>query len=507
MTRSGAEYLAGLRNDRAVYLNGERVGDVTTHPAFAEAARSVAALYDLAHDPANRAVMTFPSPRDGRPVNKSWLVPRTRDDLTARRVAIKRTADRSYGLLGRSPDHVASFFAGFAGALDFFARGGQQFADNLARFYAKACDEDLYLSYAIVQPSIDRAKPAHQQPEPYLYAGVAGERDGGIVLRGAQMLATGGPISDWVLVTVILPLRPGDEDYAFSVVVPLDAPGLKLYCRRPYAIGPTSVFDYPLSTRFDEMDALVVLDDVFVPWEHVFVYKNLELTAGQFGVTSAHVLGNTQAHIRSWAKLQFLAGLVRRIAERGGTLARPDVLANLGDLATRVSLVEGLIMAAEAQAAPDPFGVMRPCDAYLYASQVLQQAMYPEIMMQVRGLMGGSVIQLPSAAQDLLAPETAADVNRYVRWPAAGGEERVKLLKLLWDLVGSEFGSRHLQYEMFYAGEPNAIKGREYRSFDWAAAERLVDHCLQSYDLRTPAASTTAADGAPAVGGGRRTAR
>src|SRR5262249_27391167 len=252
----------------------------------------------------------------------------------------------------------------------------------------------------------------------------------------------------------------------------------------------TSVFDYPLSTRFDEMDALVVLDDVLVPWEHVFVYKNLELTAGQFGVTPAHVLGNTQAHIRSWAKLQFLAALVRRICERNGTIARPDVVAQLGDLATRVSLVEALIMAAEAQASPDPFGVMRPFDAYLYASQVLQQAMYPEIVQQVRGMMGGSVIQLPSSANELLSPETAADVNRYVRWPEAGGEERVKLLKLLWDLIGSEFGARHLQYEMFYAGEPGAIKGREYRTFDWAAAERLLDQCLQSYDLRTTAAST-----------------
>ncbi len=495
MTRSGADYLAGLRNDRSVYLNGERVADVTTHPAFAGAARSVAALFDLAHDPANREVMTFPSPRDGRPVNKSWLVPRTREDLAARRVAIKRTADRSYGLLGRSPDHVASFFAGFAGSLDFFARGGQRFADNLARFYAKACDEDLYLSYAIVQPSVDRMKPAHQQPEPYLYAGVAAERDGGIVLRGAQMLATGGPISDWVFITVILPLRPGDEDYAFSAVVPADAPGLKLYCRRPYAVGAPSVFDYPLATRFDEMDALVVLDDVYVPWEQVFVCKNLELTAGQFGVTAAHVLGNTQAHIRSWAKLQFLAGLVRRIAERSGTLARPDVVANLGELATRVSLVEGLILGAEAQAAPDQFGVMRPYDAFLYASQVLQQAMYPEIIQQVRGMMGGSVIQLPASAQDLLSADTAADVNRYVRWPEAGGEERVKLLKLLWDLIGSEFGSRHLQYEMFYAGEPNAIKGREYRSFDWAAAERLVDQCLESYDLHTAPAATGGAPG------------
>ena len=117
--------------------------------------------------------MTYPSPRDGRPINKCWLVPRTREDLAARRCAIKYWADASYGLLGRSPDHVASFFAGFAGSPAFYARGGQQFADNLMRFAAKAADDDLYLSYVIVHPTIDRAKPAHQQAEPYLYAGVA----------------------------------------------------------------------------------------------------------------------------------------------------------------------------------------------------------------------------------------------------------------------------------------------------------------------------------------------
>ncbi|HLI26451.1 MAG TPA: 4-hydroxyphenylacetate 3-hydroxylase N-terminal domain-containing protein [Chloroflexota bacterium] len=490
MTRSGADYLASLRDRRNVYLDGERVEDVTTHPAFAAAVQAIAALYDFAHAPANRELMTYPSERDGRPVNKAWLVPRTREDLAARRRAIKAWADLSYGLLGRSPDHVASFFAGFAGSLPFFARGGQQFADNLARFYAKAADEDLYLSYAIVQPVIDRSKPAHQQAEPYLYAGVVEERDGGIIVRGAQMLATGGVMSDWCYISVILPLPPGDEDYALSLVVPLDAPGLKLYVRRPYARTASSVFDYPLSSRFDETDALVVLDDVFVPWEHVFVYRNRELCAGQFSVTAAHVIGNTQAHIRSWAKLQFLVGLVRRICEANGQLAKPEVVAQLGDLATRVSLVEGLVLAAEAAAEPDEFGVMRPKDALVYASQVYQQQMYPELLTAIRAMLGGSVIQLPSSAADLLSPATRPDLERYVRWPRATAVERVKLLKLLWDLLGSEFAARHLQYEMFYAGEPNAIRGREYRTFDWAAAEALVERCLRSYDLDTVAAST-----------------
>src|SRR5215510_6259096 len=154
MTRSGDDYVRGLRDGRTVLFDGERVSDVTRHPAFAGGVRTVAHLYDLAHDASNRELMTYPSPRDGRPINKSWLVPRTRADLAARRRAIKFWADASYGFLGRSPDHVASFMAGFAGSPAFYARGGQAFADNLLRFAAKAADEDLYVSYAIVHPII-----------------------------------------------------------------------------------------------------------------------------------------------------------------------------------------------------------------------------------------------------------------------------------------------------------------------------------------------------------------
>jgi len=481
MTRSGDDYLRGLRDGRAIFLNGERVADVANHPAFAAGIRTVAGLFDLAHDPGNRDLMTYPSPRDGRPINKAWMVPRTRADLAARRQAIKSWADASFGFLGRSPDHVASFFAGFAGSPAFYARAGQQFADNLLRFAAKAADEDLYVSYVIVHPTIDRAKPAHQQAAPYLYAGAAAERDGGIVLRGAQMLGTGSVMSDYIFVTVILPLKPGDEDYAISCVVPNGAPGLKLYPRRPYAVGAASVFDYPLSSRFDESDSLVVFDDVFVPWEEVFIYKNIELTAGQFSATAAHVLGNTQSHIRSWAKLQFMVGLVKRCMDASGRSATSETVSQLGDLATRVSIVEGMILGAEVAAEPDRFGVMRPKDSLLYASQVYQQAMYPALLNQIRGLMGGSLIQLPATVRELTAPESAADIERYVRWPRAAGELRVKLLKLLWDAIGSEFASRHLQYEMFYAGESSAIHGREFRNFDWAAAEGLVDKCLASY--------------------------
>jgi 4-hydroxyphenylacetate 3-monooxygenase len=490
MTRTGSDYIRSIRDGRNVFLDGSKVEDVTVHPAYAEGVKAVARLYDIASDPANRGLMTYPSPGDAQPINTIWLIPRTPEDLVARRRAHKTWSDATYGLLGRSPDHVAAFLAGFAGAPDFFARGGQHFADNLLRVYDKASREDLYMAYTIVHPTVDRSKPASKQPEPNLYASVHKEADGGAIIRGAQMIGTGAVMADYIYVSVILPQRPGDEDYAIAFIVPCNAPGLKIYSRRPYSVGHPSVFDYPLSTRFDETDSLVVFDDVFIPWEHFFIYRDIELTYGQFVETAAHALGNFQAQVRFWSKLQFLVGLVKRIADRNGQSAAFDVQGRLGELAARATLVEGLIIAQESMAITDKNGVVWPNPQMLYANQTLQSSLYPEMVQTVRDMMGGSLIQLPSSSRDFADPHIAADLHRYVRWPSTDGYERVKLLKLLWDMIGSEFGGRHVQYEMFYAGPPAVVKTKEFATYNWADAERLVDQCLNSYDLTTEAAST-----------------
>src|SRR2546426_7092544 len=182
-----------------------------------------------------------------------------------------------YGLMGRTPDHVACVLSAFAGWRQLFDRGGTRFGDNVVRFYERARDEDLYVTYGIVPLQIDRSQPPHRQPEPFLYPGVVGERDGGIVVRGAQGITTSAVMADWLFISYITPLVGGDEDYALSFVVPAAALGLRIYPRRPYAQAATSVFDYPLSSRFDEVDATVVFDGGFGPWEQMFVYRDVGL--------------------------------------------------------------------------------------------------------------------------------------------------------------------------------------------------------------------------------------
>ncbi len=482
--RGGAEYLNAIAGDgRRVYIDGEVVADVTTHPAFRGAARSVARLFDIASDPANAAVMTYPSPKTGAPVNRIWLQPRSRDDLIARRHAIERWSEATLGLMGRSPDHVAGFFVGYACAPEVLARGGQRFADNAVRFYERLRDDDQYISYTIVPPQIDRSKPAHQQDPPELYAGVVAERDDGIVISGAQMLGTGSVLSDWVQLSTIHPMRPGDENYAISLAVPCNAAGLKVLSRRSYAKAASSVFDYPLASRFDETDSLIVYDNVFVPWEQVFVYKNLDVVRAQWFEAPAHVIGNNQAQIRFSTKLRFLVGLAKRIVEMNAVDKIPAVQSQLAELATHATMYQGLIYAQEANCWTNAGGYVLPGQQELYANMTLQSAIYPKMIDLVRELAGGGLIQLPSSVADFANPETAALIERYVHSPGVSGLQRVKLLKLAWDLIGSEFAGRHEQYEKFYAGAPFVVRSHMYRTYDFGRATRLVDRALAGYDL------------------------
>ncbi len=296
--RSGAEYLRALKDGRRVFVDGEAVRDVTAHPAFSGAAASIANLFDIAAAPENRGLMTYPSPATGAPVWRAWQILKNHDDLRAKRLAAEKWAEASFGLMGRTPDHVAGFIAGYAAKPELFAAAGQHFADNISRLYAHLRDNHLYVAYAIVPPQIDRSKPAHAQKDPTLHAGVVKERDDGIVVSGAQQLATGGVFADYLHLSCIHPLRPGDEAYANGLIIPIDTPGLKLYSRRPFAEAAKNAFDYPLSSRFDESDSLCIFDNVFVPWENVYIYRNVQICADQWRKTPAHFYGNHQAQCR-----------------------------------------------------------------------------------------------------------------------------------------------------------------------------------------------------------------
>ncbi|MBB5957481.1 4-hydroxyphenylacetate 3-monooxygenase [Saccharothrix tamanrassetensis] len=474
--RTGAEYLASLKDSRRVYVDGVAVDDVAHHPAFAPIAQTVAELFDLAADPSSGMTV-----RDGdRTVNRLFTTPRSRDDLAAFRSAATTWAEHTHGWVGRSPDHVAAFVAAFAAHPEAFS---DDLAANVVAYRERVLAENLYVSYAIIPPQVSRATTASAWDGDFVQVGVAEERADGIVVRGAQMLATGGAVADEILVSCIKPLGPEDRDFAISFAVPVGADGLKLLCRRPYAPAASSRYDYPLTSRFDETDALLVFDDVFIPWERVFVYRDIAGLRRQFFETGAHVLGNWQAQIRFAVKLRFLAGLARKVAAVNGVDRFPGVVEKLGELASLTSLVESAVLAAEHTAEPDAQGMWRPGARALYGVMGLQAELYPRVLAILRDLVGGGVLQVPSSVADMTSPETRPDIDRYVHSPGVPAEERVKLFKLVWDAIGSEFAGRHHQYEMFYAGAPFVAKGYAFRNYGFEQAVASVDSFLGSYEL------------------------
>jgi 4-hydroxyphenylacetate 3-monooxygenase len=476
--RTGADYLRSLDDGRAVYVDGEKVKDVTKHPAFAEAAKSAARLYDIAADPAMRDRMTYTSPSSGKPVLRAFQIPRSHEDLRLKRLASETWSEATFGMIGRTPDHVAGFFCGYAAVPEVFAAGGQQYADNVVRFYEHIRENHLWTTYAIVPPQIDRSKPAHKQSDPTLYAGVVKETDGGIVVSGAQQLATAGVFSDYLYLSCIHPLQPGDENYAIGVAIPMNAPGLKLYPRRPFAMQAGNSFDYPLTSRFDESDCFVVLDNVTVPWEDVFIYRNPTVCRDQWWKTPSHSYGNLQAQARYATKLRFMMGLAKRMNEMTGNDAVPPVQVQMGELAALVQIVETALEAQETSATIDANGVVWPSKPALYSVMALQSEINPRMIDIVRELTGAAMISLPSSVKDIESAVTGPDVERYMQSGVSNAKERIALMRLAWDFIGSEFGNRHQQYEKFYGGASFLVKQNMYRSYDFARAASLVDKAL-----------------------------
>jgi len=485
--KDGQAHIKSLRDGRSIYLDGQRIEDHTTHPAFRNAVKSAGMLYDFQASEAQREKMTFPSPTTGNPVSRLWQLPLSYEDLVARRNALTAWAELSCGMLGRSPDHVGSALSGMYMGLDHYQSVNPERANALREYYEYARDKDLYLSYAIVSPQADRSKGSGQQADEFLSCGVCDEDAQGITLKGAKMLGTAIPLANEIMVGSIQPLKAGEEKYSVTAMVPLNAPGLKLLSRRSYEGAANSVFDCPLASRFDENDCVVYFDEVRVPWERVFVHNDIKLAMDQWHVIPTHVYQNYQCQIRLAVKLRFLVGLARRIAEINGIVQIPSVRETLGYLSAQVSMVEGFVSAMEIQGTRYRQYFV-PNRQLLYAAQVLTQQLYPDFIRAIRELSGGGLIMLPSSIEDLVSDSTRDLVMRVQRSSVTDSIGRVKLMKLAWDAIGSEFGSRHLQYEMFYSGAPMVTRSHAFRSFDWDQAAALVDGQLAAYDSPAPMA-------------------
>lgn len=474
--RTGEQYLAGLgAGEREIWLNGEKITHPLEHPDLRAAALSMARVFDLQHEHADE--MLAPSPDDGRLVNVTHLIPRSKEDLERRRKAVELTAALSAGMMGRTPDYLNVTFACFAGRADVWARrGNEQGAANLVAYQKHMRDADLSTTHALMNPQVDRTKPEAEQAMGEVSLHKVGETADSIVVRGARMLATLAPFADDLLCYPGSDIRPQDGRYALAFAVPIATPGLKFICRDSYS-KQRNTFDYPLSSRFDEMDCVVIFDDVEIPKERVFLdgdtvgYSEVITDTGWRG----HIMH--QAFTRAYVKLAFAFGLGHMIAQTTGVVRFDHVQEKLGQIWNMMELTRAAIVAAEAGSYEDEGGVWYPDDRPFLALRGEMPKWIPRANELLQLVGGGGFMATPSKAD--IESELRPLIDKYYQSAGAEAVRRIRLFRLAWDYIGSDLGGRGELYERFYLSDSYRMTALAYNIADKSFSESLVEQFLE----------------------------
>jgi 4-hydroxyphenylacetate 3-monooxygenase len=374
---TGAEYLESVRDGREIWIYGERVTDVTTHPAFRNTVRMIARFYDALHDPAHQAVMTTATDTgSGGYTHRYYKASRTADDLVAARDAIAEGARLSYGWIGRSPDYKAAFLATMGANPGAYA----PYEDNARRWYAAAQEEVTFVNHAIVNPPVDRDKPLDGVSDVYMH--VEKETDAGLIVSGAKVVATTSTLTHFNFIANNGALPINTRPFAFVCMVPTSAPGLKLFCRPSYEMTAAVMgtpFDYPLSSRMDENDSIIVFDKVLVPWEDVFAYGDLDKVNSFFPRSGFLNRAMLQGCTRLAVKMDFLAGLLLKAVEATGVRDFRGVQTQVGEVLAWRNLFWALTDAMARTPVPWTPGYVLPNFDYGLAYRIAASVAYPKI--------------------------------------------------------------------------------------------------------------------------------
>jgi 4-hydroxyphenylacetate 3-monooxygenase len=483
---TGQEYLDSLRDGREIWIYGERVKDVTTHPAFRNTVRMLARLYDALHDPARKAVLTTETDTgSGGYTHKFYRPSRTADEMVAARDAIAEWARVTYGWIGRSPDYKAAFLATLGANSGFY----EPFEANAKAWYRRVQEEVAFVNHAIVNPPVDRDKPLDDVKDVYMH--VERETDAGLIVSGAKVVATTSTLThfNFIANNGALPIKT--KPFAFVCMVPTGARGVKLFCRPSYEMTAATMgtpFDYPLSSRMDENDSILVFDHVLVPWEDVFAYGDIDKVNNFFPRSGFLPRFMFQGCTRLAVKLDFIAGLLLKAVEATGVKDFRGVQAQVGEVLAWRNLFWGLTDAMARTTIPWTPGYVLPNLDYGLAYRVMSSMAYPKIKEIIENVLASALIYLPSSSLDFKVPELRPYLDQFVRGSNNySAEERVKLMKLLWDAMGSEFGGRHELYERNYFGNHESIRFETLMVADLMGASArykgFAERCMAEYDL------------------------
>ncbi len=482
---TGAEFIESLQDGREVYIYGDRVRDVTKHPAFRNGAASIARLYDALHDEKTKDVLTAPTDTgSGGFTHRFFKVAHSAADVVAQRDALAAWARITYGWMGRSPDYKAAFLNTLGANADFYGK----FADNARAWHRKGQESVLYLNHALINPPIDRNKPPEEVKDVYIT--IQKETDAGIYVSGAKVVATNSALTHYNFLGQNMGQEITDPSMVVMFIAPMNTPGIKLICRPSYEFAAAvagSPWDYPLTSRFDENDAIFVFDNAFIPWENVLIHRDIDRLK-RFYPQSGFFQGFTlQGCTRLAVKLDFIAGLLYKAARATGVEAFRGVQTQIGEVIGWRNLFWSLTDAMAYNPEPWVNGAVLPNSRASSSYRLFMTEAYPAVRAIVEKVIASGLIYLPSNVRDFKNPDIDKYLARYVR--GSNGidyRERIKTMKLLWDAVGTEFGARHELYEMNFSGNHELV-----RMFPLHQAQsngvlkdmvELVERCMADYD-------------------------
>jgi 4-hydroxyphenylacetate 3-monooxygenase len=446
-----------------IWFDGQKIeGNLSDHPAFKGVIQSKAELYDLQDDPKLRDDMTFLSPETGEPIGLSYLQPKTKEELIKRRKMIEHWARHTGGMMGRSPDYMNTALMSFASSSSLLKDRENCFPENIKALYQLAREKDLSFSHSFVVPQVNRSQtyfePSDEEP---ISAKVIEKNEKGIVVKGARLLTTQGGITDEVLV-ISTPRFLMDPSEAFAFSVPSNAKGLKFICRDTFFEGE-SHFDHPLSSRYEEMDSILVFDHVLVPWERVFFYDNVDAAFDFINKSSFNPFALHQVVTRQMVKTEFILGLAELLVETINVREYQHIQEKIGEIIIGLETMKALLEKSENDAKLDEWGSMCPSMIPLQTANNIFPRVYPRFCEIVQLIGASGMITLPT--EKAFRSSIRSDLDNYLQGATKDAEDRVKIFRLAWDLTMSSFGTRQTQYERYFFGDPIRLSSSFYKTY------------------------------------------
>jgi 4-hydroxyphenylacetate 3-monooxygenase len=454
------ERLNKLEND--IWYDGAKIkGEISEHPAFKGIIKAKASLYDLQNDLKLKEEMTFLLPNKQELSGLSYLQPKTKEDLKRRRKMIEHWARSTHGMMGRSPDYMNTAVMSFAASAFLLINKENCFPENIQSLYERAMEQDLSFTHTFITPQVNRSQGYMELSDQPISAKVIDRNEIGIVIKGARLLATQGGLTDEVLV-ITAPRSFLDPDEAFAFSIPSNTKGLRFICRESF-VGGESAFNYPLSSRYEEMDSIVVFDNVVVPWDRVFYYDNVEAATDFMTRSSFHTFAFHQVVTRQIVKIEFILGVAQLIVKTINVSEYQHIQEKLSEIIIGLETMKALIEKSENDAEIDEWGLMRPSMIPLQVACNVFPKIYPRFIEIIQLIGASGMVSLPT--EKAFDSEIRADLDQYLQAQCMNAEERVKVFRLAWDLTMSPFGTRQTQYERYFFGDPIRLSSSLYSNY------------------------------------------